>query len=245
MKRNHTPARAREAAEWLAAYDPDDGLGKVGPQAHDPGTTFTQPVVIAAFAAGADQADAEWAIERSTGQRQLDDAGALMREAAELLRGYEAHHGRRAETYAAAGLKPKQSESLAKAERNALMASRLEAWLRGEDHYPVTLSPVEHVEFVRDQPGLDCGGRVTRDQSLRRHYTSRGDAHPLYDNIENFGTLPPFAYGERECRPRLRPEIVREIAKRTNVALTTPDPRFDPLAPLTVNGYLFRPAKEA
>jgi hypothetical protein len=50
-------ARAELAVEWLQCFDPGDGHGIVGDQAVDPAAMFTQPVVIAAFVAGAESAD--------------------------------------------------------------------------------------------------------------------------------------------------------------------------------------------
>lgn len=151
-------ARARESAlEWLSGYDPGDGHGLVAQQALDPGSMFTQPVVVDAYVAGANQASDEWAVERATGQRQLDDATALMTEAAQLLRGYEAHHRKRATE----GSCNTSAMSLAKAERNALMAARLEAWLAGEDHYPVAVprdtTGMTNIKPVTSGPMADVG----------------------------------------------------------------------------------------
>jgi hypothetical protein len=152
MSDNHGRVRAREAEalQWLRFYEPGDGHGVIGAStANDPASMFTQPVVLDAFQAGADQADAEFAVERATGQTQLDDAAALMRETVDLLRGYEAHHLDRASeavslhrqsdnTDERRSLIARRKASQDKAKRNALQAARLEAWLRGDKFYPVT-----------------------------------------------------------------------------------------------------------
>ena len=93
---------------------------------------------IAAYFAGVHGAEQDlWAIERATGQRQLDEAGALIREAAALLRGYETHHLAKAERISASGGRDLETEAAvddarSKARRNGAMAARLEAWLAGE-----------------------------------------------------------------------------------------------------------------
>lgn len=90
--------------------------------------------MLEAFMAGAAWSDDAFDDQRREGQRQLDDATALMTEAATLLRGYEAHHrGKIDKTLNHGSTDPAE----VKAETNALMASRLEAWLRGEEFYPV------------------------------------------------------------------------------------------------------------
>lgn len=102
--------------------------------------------VAAYFAAihGAEQDD--WAIERATGQRQLDEAAVLIREAAALLRGYEAHHRDLAAEARDAGDFSNGDRRDEKAERNAEMAARLEAWLAGDNPAPGAMSPAQIAE---------------------------------------------------------------------------------------------------
>ncbi len=140
MKRNLAHGRAHEstAAFWLADYEPADGHGKVG-HPIEATALFGPDVVLDAFEAGHDHAEAGWTIERSTGQTQLDGATALMREAADLFRSYQKHHAARA---VAEPDLMKRGGSIEKAARNALMAARLEAWLAGEDTYPVSTDAI-------------------------------------------------------------------------------------------------------
>lgn len=85
----------------------------------------------------------EHAIVVAIGQRQIDDATALMTEAATLFRGYEAHHQAKAERFRGWPNVPDDVAAFKvlqdKIKTNALMAARLEAWLRGEDQYPVSV----------------------------------------------------------------------------------------------------------
>lgn len=255
---------------------------------------FEREFVIALIVAQRLDDEADWAMERATGQRQLDDAAALMVEAADLFVGYAAHHRDRANR---AAMPEQEAASLQKASVNLLMAVRLKEWLAGEDRYTVKLGRVERVAFVRDMPGLECG---------QRRYTSRGDAHPFGDEacraepfpipaeIRENGDLVPVDNKTRDdCRQRFdnilnftgaapfiqSREVARRIAERdlllmrgpaqlegwqyqgtdakgrgvwfrpgdapSEFSLSTPDPRFDPLAPIRVNGYLFTPATEA
>lgn len=77
-----------------------------------------------------EEVEADATIERAEGQRQLDEAAVLIRDAAALLRGYEKRHRDRADP---ASLKWAghlgRADTLLKAETNAAMAARLEAWL--------------------------------------------------------------------------------------------------------------------
>lgn len=112
----------------------------------------------------------QWAIERAEGQRQLDDAGALMREAAETFRSYEAHHRAKAS----------EEGRPEKAERNALMASRLEAWLRGDSIYPITADGAyaAHASFRSANPA-----EVLRDiaEGMVDGETIKGVDHASFD----------------------------------------------------------------
>jgi hypothetical protein len=125
--------RHEDATLWLSRLDPGDGRGLVGDEAADPLAMFTQPVVIQAFIAGAewsdDENEAEFAIERATGQRQLDEAGALMREAAALFMGYYEHHKNRAAEFGRQGDVDAEAASLRKAHTNLSMAVSLKEWL--------------------------------------------------------------------------------------------------------------------
>jgi hypothetical protein len=181
MSKRLACARARESAErWLADY--------VGKQ--DPDTTrFSKEELLGAFVAGADDAEAEFAIERATGQRQLDEAAVLIMEAAALFLGYADHHKARAED--AAGTFPDQErESLVKARVNLEMAVALKEWLAGR--YPDDVRPAAacpHNDTVIHRTGddvpvtfcRDCGRNVeidgkplhvpdgVEDQRLRRY----------------------------------------------------------------------------
>ena len=255
----------------------------------------------------------QWADERRIGQQQLDDARALMVETAELLRGYEAHHRDKMEPLAPDS--PERIAAEAKVDRNALAAARLEAWVAGEDRYPVSLNPaevlrgiatetaavlglgVDHDSFDQAARSLDqmefppaadgepipyVGGLVVRcrecgaAQTVLRYTEGMVEApgedtavahgqvvglHPeivealrasagetdgdrtveacrdRFDNIENFTSGPVPIPG----RPHHRPQGVADLLA---FRLTTGDPRFDPLAPVCVNGYLYHPAKE-
>lgn len=249
MKRNLAQAQARESAadDWLASIDQEDWVeGKPDAYRREGFLTGAEWAAVTA--------DAEFAIERSTGQRQLDDATALMTEAAELFRSYERHHrGIAAKTGARTGREEK-------AERNALMASRLEAWLAGEECYPVT-----RVEFVRDQPGLACeiGGppfdaeacRARVDtvvhldvtQPIPAEIAASGDIVPAgVSNIRPVtdGPLADQGMIEQLVEALGGPARSLSTVKAGAFRLQTPDPRFDPARPVVVNGFIFIPATE-
>ena len=96
----------------------------------------------------------ELALERATGQRQLDDATALMTEALELFRGYYSHHRDKADARWDAGDAIGSTESNGKAQTNALMAARLEAWLAGKDQYPVSVGAMmSGIDEISTLPG--------------------------------------------------------------------------------------------
>lgn len=255
MSDNLACARVRDALEWLSGYDPEDGHGTVGVQALDILSMFTQPVVLAAFVAGVDQAETGFAIERSTGQRQLDDATALMLEACGLFERYARHHQGRADEAKAAEDHEAERASLDKVLVNLLMLSRLKAWLAGEDHYPVSLpAAVERVALIRDLPGLECGEerRVLDFPGVAMQDEARRIADSLRNRLSN---VRPVTTG-----PLADPDVVEGLmgsagmtaearslstVKATAFRLQTGDPRFDPTKPLCVNGYLFTPATEA
>lgn len=160
----------------------------------------------------------DWAVERATGQRQLDDATALMREAAELFRAYEKHHRDIAKR---TGAKTGREE---KADRNALAASRLEAWLAGADCYPVSV----------DFPGVTTREQAERHpqshQSNIRRIREGGLAEP--GNVNSVLTMIGA------------PGRSLSLADAAVFRLQTPDPRFDPAKPVLVNGYRYTPATE-
>lgn len=91
--------------------------------------------MVAAFEAGMAHGADEHTITVATGQRQLDDATSLMTEAAELLRGHEKNH--KGEAFRLHCGSDAHRAQMASAETNALMAARLEAWLAGDDFYPI------------------------------------------------------------------------------------------------------------
>lgn len=285
----------------------------------------------------------QWAIERATGQRQLDDARALMVETAELLRGYEEHHRAKVPAEPGNGLARFEGQLAAeKADRNALAASRLEAWVRGEDRYPVQASenPAEVLRGIAERTAEECGLTVDHasfDQAAARlaetpgedsavahgqvidlpGVTSREQAERLarHDDPTRFTPVPGFTGLDPEILEALQAtagetaaldpvglpvskrggdyefdgEIRAVIPKRSGEVryaveddrglllimnarqcglpdagrrsaphhrpggvadllafrVTTGDPRFDPLAPVCVNGYLYHPTKEA
>ena len=84
------------------------------------------------------------AIENAVGQRQLDDATALMTEAVDQFRSYERHHMAKVSTIFPVAETSANADTIKKANANALMAMRLEAWLAGKDQYPTS--------FEREHP---------------------------------------------------------------------------------------------
>ncbi len=320
MSDNLACARVRESAtRWLSGFDPEDGHGPVGAEAGDPDGLFTQPMVIAAFAAGADQAEAEFAIERAVGQRQLEEAAALISETAALLHGYADHHVARAKdaTDSAAEL-----ASLEKARTNFDMCRRLREWLVGMGDRLVCIADLNlgAVTALREgQHQVDADGTMvgvsrqaldevlgwvdavtapavevelidrsrTGDEITRQidlnpvaalqdhvgwagsspHFishdfgedaattaevidfpgvTTREQAHRMADRqIERLGNVRPVLDG-----PLADPAVVEQLMatpalRRPVLALSTVDPRFDPLEAVTVNGYRYQPHKEA
>lgn len=241
MSSIHGRGRARESGEaWLAG----DGRAPPLPPMFKMSRTALGVSRLEAFVAGFDQADQEFTIERATGQRQLDDATALMTEAAELLRSYERHHHARwsaareqlrrtTAPAAVASLTEQASEAEEKAERNALMAARLEAWLAGEDRYQVK---------AVDLPGVTSREQAERMADWRRNGPWGSNVRPvergpLADPDVFEGLLA--ASGQVDATCPLSP------AKATAFRLQTPDPRFDPSRPVCVNGFLYHPATEA
>lgn len=329
---------------------------------------------IAAYFAGVHGAEQDlWAIERATGQRQLDEAAVLIRENAALLRGYEAHHRDLAAEARDAGDFSNGERRDEKAERNAQMAARLEAWLAGEtdpdlatgcaddlapplggktldqhraDLWACRLSgQIEDDQWeghLRDDPGLaeyerpvavPAGGCAPHIIAVPANRAPRADlvaaiagaslieegvgwvkvhglsdARPLF-NLLASAKAQPQAQSGLAVRPipqrqaALLAEVIgRRVTKRSGdydfdgeiravipkrsgairyvvederglllimsagqcglegdaaarwrtegvadlaaFRITTPDPRFDPAAPATINGFLYHPAKE-
>lgn len=153
MSSNLTHARARESAadDWLASRDlveeaTVDAAARVG------------------FITGAEWGEGQ-AEAREAGR--LNDAEILMREAAELLRGYERHHRAKVPPpYEGPGrvisqpaCTDEQLAAIEKADRNGLMAARLEGWLRGDRVFPITADGdyVAHAGFRSAKPQAPAG----------------------------------------------------------------------------------------
>jgi hypothetical protein len=206
MSDNLAPARAREAGDrWLTGT-----LGNATPEVIGQ-MAWDRDGLIDLFAAGAAWAveqcgtihreeQDQWHEERRIGQQQLDDATALMREAVELFREYEAHHAAKAS----------EAGRPEKAVRNALMAERLEAWLRGDGQYPVSLSPggtLTYATAIKDTPG---GGQ--------ERVALRGLDPREFTPVPGFGDNPA--------------EVLRGIAEETaqQLGLEVDHPAFDQAA---------------
>lgn len=269
MSDNHGRAREQDALEWLTGFDPDDGHGLVGAQALDAASMFTQPVVLAAFEAGASHAEAEFAIERAVGQRQLDGATVLIREAADLFVGYSGQHKAAAEGHESGGNLESARGALLNAQVCISMAVSLKEWLQGEEGEEG--APVAHVEFRRDQPGLACEvacpvGPVV----IPAEIAANGDLVPVdsgktsEDCRARFGSILRRTLGSNVRPVKGMPlEDVRvveglmaasgmidatsplSVMQATAFRLQTADPRFDPHQPVCVNGYLYTPTTEA
>ena len=204
--------RHEDATDWLAEYNPGDGHGVIGPAASDPAAMFTQPVVIDAWIAGAEASDdlneAEFAIERAVGQRQLDEASALMREAAALFMGYAEHHKNRAAEADRRGDIEGVRASLKKAHVNLAMAAALKEWLApnvpGED------TAVSHGQVI-DFPGVTSREQAERMRDWRDR-TRPGwwdkplgiDRFAIPAEIAENGDLVPVDSGKtvEDCRQR-------------------------------------------
>lgn len=220
---------------------------------------------IAAYFAGVQGAEQDlWAIERAQGQRQLDEAGALIREAAALLRGYEASHLGKADRISASGGRDLETEAAvddarSKARRNGAMAARLEAWLAGE--------PLPGSMAAADQAAQEAF--VNRDKPLivppaPQHHRAPADlvaamaGATLIEQSDGVGQVGWVkVHGLRNARALFdclaaanavaqggavwRLEGVADLAA---FRLTTGDPRFDPRKPATINGFLYHPTKE-
>jgi hypothetical protein len=208
-----------------------------------------------------DHAEAEWAIERAVGQRQLDEALCLMAEAAALFMGYADHHKARAAESAAPEL---QRAALKKAQVNLAMALGLREWIAGVDPTVPLDGAVQLLRASRTKamPGGEHQGE-RRDNVVDMHgCTSRQQAerHPdshqqRFANRDGYGNVRPVTTG-----PLADPAVVAGIAnaiepgepatsltsiKALAFQLHTSDPRFDPARPVLVNGHPFTPATES
>ncbi len=172
MSNDLARARARKAAgEWVNGQWPNG-------ESH-----FNRDALILAFEAGLEHGADEHTIMVATGQRQLDDATSLMTEAAEHFRGRERAHRTNLVDYERRGENVMAGLSSQKAESNALMAARLEAWLAGEDFYPIkpgTLSADDQAAqeaFV--SAALDAGVDQIGEADEPAFTPDRN--HPIYD----------------------------------------------------------------
>lgn len=254
MKRNLACARAEEAAEWLQGYDPDDGHGAVGDQAADPASMFTQPVVIAAFIAGAEKADdlaeAEFAIERAVGQRQLDEASALIMEASALFLGYGEHHQARADEFEKSGDVEACAASLRKARVNMSMAVSLREWLSG-DVQGMTCPHCRGRQFARVDEAKPGGGFgpgpmlrcVSCKETLLVPIPAAKASQPNIKPVTSGHLADPVVI-ESLIESLGGPVHCLSAVKAGAFRLQTPDPRFDPARPVCVNGFLYTPATE-
>lgn len=235
-------------------------------------------------------------------------AGELIAEAAALFRSYEAHHR---EKVTAAIVARKEAEEAgrepdplldivqlrAKAERNALAAARLEAWVAGEDRYPTnpaealrqiaermvdgeSIKGVDHASFDAAAAKLAepviradqivphslgraavvlLGERLIKDMAgvaLIEEGTGWVKVHGVRDAAALFNVLRLAKIAAEEGQPdEENPEASAEwfagarwrtdgVADLAAFRITTGDPRFDPAGPVTINGFLYRPAKE-
>lgn len=193
-----------------------------------------------------DHAEAEWAIERAVGQRQLDEALCLMAEAAALFMGYADHHKARAAEAAEPEL---QRASLKKAQVNLAMALGLREWIAGVDPTVPLDGAVQLLRASRAKamPGGEHQGE-RRDNVVDLHAER-------FANRDGYGNVRPVTTG-----PLADPAVVAGIAnaiepgepatslssiKALAFQLHTSDPRFDPARPVLVNGHPFTPATES
>lgn len=174
----------------------------------------------------------QWGEERQIGQRQLDDATALMRETAELLRGHERHHRDQADEADRYGPTADGEARRAKAERNALAAARLEAWLRGEERYPT--NPAEALRQIAE--GMVDGEAIRGVDHASFDAAAAKLDEPGVPDEEN-----PEAPAEWFGAARWRTDGVADLAA---FRVTTGDPRFDPAGPVVINGFLYHPAHQ-
>lgn len=200
-------------------------------------------------------------------------AGELIAEAAALFRSYEAHHHERELAAAARFDAEGRDQSAAKAERNARAAAKLERWLLDRNPAEVlrqaavgmvdgeTIRGVDHASFDRaaeilDQPAGPIGHRVAKRSG---DYEFDGEVVAIipkrsgairYAVEDDRGLL--LVMNARQCglpepedrSPRSAPWRQEGVADLAAFRITTGDPRFDPSAPVTVNGFLYVPAKE-
>lgn len=161
----------------------------------------------------------------------------------------------------------------AKAERNGKIADKLERWLLDRNPAEVlrqaaagmvdgeTIKGVDHAAFDRaadflDQPAGPIGHRVAKRSG---DYEFDGEVVAIipkrsgairYAVEDDRGLL--LVMNARQCglpepedrSPRSAPWRQEGVADLAAFRITTSDPRFDPAGPVTINGFLYRPAKE-
>lgn len=137
------------------------------------------------------------AIERATGQRQLDDATALMREAVDQFRSYERHHMAKVSAIFPVAETSANADTIKKANANALMAMRLEAWLAGKDQYPTSFER-EHPPgyFSRIELPRRPGSMSLADQQAQEGFVSAA----LDAGVDQIGEADEPSFYSPECK---------------------------------------------
>lgn len=237
MVNNLARARARKAAEsWLSSAHPDCPMQEA-------------PDLTGAFDAGA-----AWA---------MAGVADLISDAAALLRGYEAHHRRLARSQLVGA--DVRKDRHAKADRNAAMAARLESWLAGDQIDPDAATGCADDLTVIDRDALESvlsfiGGTAPLTLPPAPAHSRAPD--DLTAAIAGAGLIEEGAgwvkvHGVRDSRALF--DVLAEANARASGAaawrtqgnadlaafrITTGDPRFDPGAPVTINGFRYQPTKE-
>ncbi len=180
-------------------------------------------------------------------------AGELIAESAGLFREYEAHHRAKIDT-------EERDVRTHRAERNGKIADKLERWLLDRNPAEVlrqaavgmvdgeTIKGVDHASFDRAAamcneivvshvpPGKMGEADVAAQEAMVGAALDAG-----IDQIGEADEPPPSGrhwIDHERSRAGLPP---RDPAP---FAITTGDPRFDPAAPVIINGYRYHPAKE-
>lgn len=195
------------------------------------------PVGTMGRLAALERAEAEWAIERATGQRQLDDARMLMAEAVALFTGYSEHHQNRALAFQTAGDLEQALSSLKKAKVNTLQALRLREWMSGLDRYSTDLSnPAEVLRLVAgtmvdgetikgvDHPSFDEAAQRLGEAGYSLHDSAcRYEAQPIPAEIaENGDLVPTDDKSIGDCRARFETGNFRGFPGVIDASLTGP-----------------------
>lgn len=211
-----TDSHARAHARRLAAQSWAERHAPRFPE------NWSRALIEAAFIDGAQWAEDDWTIDRAVGQRQLDTAGTLIRHAMVFF----------------AARKDEPDRSPVERIMFGRMAARLDLWLDGKDQPPLT--PLEEARFKADLQAADLRVRP----AVREAPTSNVrpiSGGPLADPAMVMAVFDTIGLGDDQPAAVDRPEGVADLVA---LRLRTPDPRFDPAKPVTVNGYLYRPAKE-